>query len=124
MKKAHRLTKDRDFRRVRGEGKSWGQTSMMLFARANGLEVSRYGFVVSKHIGKATVRNRVKRLMREAVRQFHPQIPPGWDLVLLARKPIAGRTYWEIVATVEELLNRSRLVSTLPKTSRRQTEGE
>lgn len=124
MKKAHRLTKDRDFQKVRGEGRSWGHPLIVLFARPNGLEVSRYGFVVSKHIGKATVRNRGKRLIREAVRKCHSRIPPGWDLVFLARKPIADRTYWEVSAAVEELLSRAKLLQTFPATSRRQTEVE
>jgi ribonuclease P protein component len=117
MKKAQRLIKDREFQQVRSEGRSSSHPLILLFARPNDLNLTRFGFVVSKRIGKATVRNRVKRLMRESIRTRALGIPSGWDIVLVARKPSAGRSYWEIAAAVEELFRRSHLVEDIGPTA-------
>jgi ribonuclease P protein component len=117
MKKVQRLIKDSEFQQVRSEGKSSSHPFMLLFARPNGLTLTRFGFVVSKRVGKATVRNRVKRLMRESIRTRVLGISSGWDIVLVARKPSVGRSYWEIAAAVEELFRRSHLVDDLGPTA-------
>jgi ribonuclease P protein component len=68
----------------------------------------RVGFTVSKRVGKAVARNRVKRRMREAVRRRLPQLRPGQDLVFVARAPAAEATYDQIVESVDYLLRKSR----------------
>lgn len=70
----------------------------------------RAGFSVSKRVGKATIRNRVKRRLREALRANLVQVKPGYDLILTARPPSASATYGEIRQAVEDLLRRSRLL--------------
>lgn len=67
--------------------------------------VTRSGFAVSKRIGKAVVRNRVKRRMREAVRLHQDLIAPGWDLVWIARRPVALAAYADIEQAVARLLS-------------------
>jgi len=94
---------------VRGEGRSWAHPLVVLCASPNGLDRSRFGFSVGKRIGKAVVRNRVKRLLREVVRQRLDRIQRGWDIVLIARPPIAQADYWQIDRAVEMLLHRARL---------------
>lgn len=81
----------------------------MLCALPNDLAWSRFGFSVSKQVGKAVVRNRVRRRMREAVRLQLPAIAPGWDVVLIARRPIAGASYGQIARACQRLLARAGL---------------
>ena len=76
MERALRLTYDADFRRVRTHGKSWAHPFAILCALPNNLPHNRYGFSVSKRIGGAVVRNRVKRLLREAVRTTPQDVGP------------------------------------------------
>lgn len=52
--------------------------------------LTRIGYITSKRLGGAVVRNRARRLMREAVRTLSQaaEVPPGWDLVLIAQATI------------------------------------
>lgn len=69
----------------------------------------RFGFVAGKAVGGAVQRNRAKRLLREAARACEPQVAPGWDLLLIARAPLAGSRLVEVLAAVRQLLRRARL---------------
>ncbi|HWP28147.1 MAG TPA: ribonuclease P protein component, partial [Chloroflexota bacterium] len=67
MKRAQRLRKAADFERVRAQRRSWAHPLLVLYAAENGLRMSRIGVIVGRQVGKAVVRNRVKRRIREAV---------------------------------------------------------
>lgn len=109
MERKYRLRLNADFKRVRRRGKSWANQLMVLCALPNELEHSRFGFAASKRIGKAVVRNRVRRRMREAVRLRRGLIADGWDVVFIARSGIGRASYAEIVQGVEDLLRRAEL---------------
>ena len=109
MERKYRLRLNADFQRVRQKGKSWANHLIVLCALPNDLEHSRFGFAVSKRIGKAVVRNRVRRRMREAVRLRRPLIADGWDLVFIARSAVRRASYAEIAHGVEGLLLRADL---------------
>ncbi len=109
LPKKHRLVKSVDFRRVNKEGESWAERAIVLRKVPNGLPYSRFGFSVSHHIGKAVTRNRAKRLMREVVRLHCDLISPGWDVVFIARKGIAGLDYWAVERAITQLLRSAGL---------------
>jgi len=110
MERRYRLRENEEFQKVRQEGHSWAQPLAVLCVLPNGLSHSRFGFSVSRRIGKATVRNRVKRVMREAVRRRMSEIPPGHDLVFIARAPIARAPFQEVEAEVGRLLSQAGLI--------------
>jgi len=99
------LTRKTQFELVYNEGKTWAGKEIVVKALPNGLDLSRYGFTVSRRVGKAVVRNRVKRLLREIVRQTPLQ--PGWDIIFIARATAAGADYTNLGKSVRKLLFRA-----------------
>lgn len=108
MKRCHRLVRASDFARVRQRGRSWAHPLLVLTVGRNESGATRFGFVVGRRIGRAVVRNRVKRRLREAVRRHLDEVPAGWDLVLVARPPIAEAQFHEIEGAVAQMLRRAR----------------
>lgn len=78
-----RLRKGADFRRVFQRGKVLSDRVLRVHACCNGLAYNRLGLAVSRRVGSAVRRNRFKRLMREAFRLSKPELPTGYDLVLI-----------------------------------------
>lgn len=109
LPRRNRLTRAADFRRIHAEGRSWANRMLVLYALANGLPYSRIGFSVSKRVGGAVTRNHTKRLLREAVRLQLDRIPAGWDLVLIARRGIAGARLETLADAIGRLLSVARL---------------
>lgn len=113
MERRLRLRQESDFRRLRAEGRSWGSPLLVLLVVPNGLSHNRYGVIVGKRVGKAVTRNRVKRRLREIVRQLDHarRIPPGHDLAFIVRPALATATFGEVRETVLTLLARARLLA-------------
>ena len=62
-----------------------GNALLVLYARRNRVGMNRVGVTVSKKLGKAVVRNRVRRRLREVYRLNESRFLPGWDIVVVAR---------------------------------------
>ena len=107
MRREERLTRNGDFARVYDQGKSWANKLLVMRAFPTGREQSRVGFSVSKRVGNAVVRNRVKRVLREAVRLSDWKT--GWDVVFIAHTGTAMCDSDEIGQAVEELAQRSNM---------------
>lgn len=113
MERRYRLRLNTDFQRVRQKGKSWANRLVVLCALPNDLGHNRFGFAVSRRIGKAVARNLVRRRMREAVRLRRASIAGSWDIIFIARSAIVHATYAEISYAVEDLLRRAGLHESL-----------
>jgi len=87
-----------------------GDKVVMMKALANNLDLSRYGFSVNKPLGKAVVRNRIKRLLKEITRSI--PIKPGWDIVFIARSGAVEIDYYQLKQSIEKLLARADLLMT------------
>jgi ribonuclease P protein component len=110
MLREFRLRHAADFRRLRHEGRSYPHRLMVMSVAPNTLSRNRYGFIVSKHLGKAVQRNRVRRRMREVVRLLHPQLQPGYDVVMIARLPLVEQPFDVVQRTVSELFRQAGIL--------------
>jgi ribonuclease P protein component len=115
MRRAHRLRRPADFQRVRAVRRSWGHPLLVLYVAPNDGQATRLGISVGKRVGKAVVRNQVKRRVREAVRHRYADLPPGHDLVFIARAPAATAAWPDLREAADDLLRRAMLLPPLAR---------
>lgn len=72
---------------------------LVLYARKNRTQSNRVGITVSKKLGKAHVRNRVRRRLREIYRLHEAKFQPGWDIVVVARSKAVDAPFDKLTAS-------------------------
>jgi len=107
-----RLRRATDFGYVRQAGRSYHSKLLRITLASNDLHRNRYGIIVSKRLGNAIVRNRVRRRLREMLRLLDPYLQPGFDVVVVARQEIVEQPFAEIQRTVKRLLLQAGLFET------------
>ena len=111
MNRKYRLTKTENIKRVRHLGTPFAHPLVVLTKHPNECAVNRFGVIAGKSIGNAVKRNRCRRQIREILRYTLPIIEPGWDIIILARKPCAAANFNDIHKAIEQLLKRAGLIT-------------
>jgi ribonuclease P protein component len=109
MRRKQRLTKQSDFATVYRKGRAFAHPLLALRLFPNQLPHSRYGFAVGKTVGKAVVRNQVKRRLREGLRTL--PVESGWDIVIIARPRAADADFHALRRAAARLLSRARVLT-------------
>jgi ribonuclease P protein component len=99
-----RLKKSSQFTLVYKKGKSEVTRFMVMYYLKNGFEYNRIGYSVSKKVGNSVVRNRSKRLMKEAVRLNSENLKSGYDIVFISRVKMNSATYKDAEKSVKKLM--------------------
>ena len=97
---------------MRQLGQTWQSGQLSLGRLPNQLGHNRYGFIVSKRIGKAAARNRIKRRLRALVHSRIGRHRPGYDIVIIARSAAATASYQTLSQALVQLEQRADLVVT------------
>ena len=109
MLKQYMLKKNKEFAYVHRKGASCAGRYLVLVYVKNRMGL-RLGFSVSKKLGNAVRRNRIKRLLRECARASLNNMKPGYSYLFIARLGARGASYSELLKDMEIVLKRARLL--------------
>ncbi|GAA5416558.1 ribonuclease P protein component [Paraliobacillus ryukyuensis] len=117
MKKMYRIKKNEEFQHVFKKGKSFANRQLVIyFVRNNQYNHFRIGLSVSKKIGNAVVRNRIKRYLRQTFLELKEEIDPAFDMVIIARIPTKDMEYHGIKKSLMHVLSKTELLKRYQKT--------
>ncbi len=94
--KRWRIRRRKDYLAVQSRGSRVHSTYFLLLLLPNGRSHTRLGITVSRKVGKAVVRNRVRRYVREVFRQNKEWFVAGWDVVVIAKRRAAEAAFSDV----------------------------
>src|SRR5262245_61233417 len=110
LPRSRRIKQGRDFARAKTEGRRLTQGCLILnWVMLPGQSQSRVGVITGRRVGEAVVRNRARRLLREAFRLSQRNLIQPVDLVLVARPSIVGKSFAAVALDYVAALRRARL---------------
>ncbi|MEC0093775.1 ribonuclease P protein component [Paenibacillus macquariensis] len=113
MQKSLRLRNRADFSRVYRHGRSFANHQFVVYwFRKKEVEQFRVGISVSKKVGNAVVRNRMRRLVKEIVRHHDAELIEHVDLVFIVRKGALTMPYKDMERSVLHVLRKASLLKT------------
>lgn len=98
-----KLSKTSEFKKVFSEGRRIEGKNLIIFILKNDYDFNRLGTIVKKETGKAAVRNKIKRRLKEAGRRLNKKLLPGYDIIVLPKNNIRESSYFEICYDLERL---------------------
>lgn len=112
LPKKSRLKKRKDFEEVFKKGKSWKEAFLLLKILPNKLKISRFGFIIGKKYSKkAVLRNKIKRRLREVVREELPKIKEGLDgvIIVLSEANKEKESFEELKKIINKLFKKAKI---------------
>ena len=109
MKFSSALKLNHIFRRLYGTN-GYANSYLVLYARKNRTGTNRIGITVSKKLGHAVVRNRVRRRLREIYRLHEEQFQPGWDIVVVARSRSVDAPFQKLTGAYLKLAQKAGIL--------------
>ena len=110
MRRDTRLTTDKEYGEVYSRGRSVANRELALYFLKKDSDMTRAGISISRRIGSAVVRNRIKRLIRESFRKNEARIKAGYDLVFIARQAARGKSFHGVEKAFIDVLSKAELL--------------
>lgn len=106
------LKANSDFRRLYSHGKSYVAPDLVVYIVKTNRPINRIGITVSKKVGNAVLRNRARRVIREAYRLLAPEISVfGWDMVFVARQKTAKVSSLKVMDAMRDLFKKAGVIN-------------
>lgn len=110
LKKVNRLKKRYQFNYVYKNGTHISSSALVLYFTTSKTKSIKVGFGVTKKIGKAVVRNRVRRQLREVVQKHLPNLKQNYNIILVARDTIANFAFADLERQFVELIKKAEIL--------------
>ena len=108
MKKEYRVKKSQDFDNIIRKKQSFANRQFVIYYQKNNLDHMRLGISVSKKLGKAHERNRLKRYVRESFKT-RKDFLKNYDIIIIVRPAAKGLSFLEFGSSIDHVLKRSKL---------------
>jgi len=105
-----KLSKTSEFKKVFSEGRRIEGKNLIIFILKNDYNFNRPGIIIKKETGKAVIRNKIKRWLKEAFQLVNKKLSPGYDIIMLAKNNIGESDYFEICHDLENLFYKGKLL--------------
>ena len=106
MKKENRLKKRKEFNFIFSHGESISSKNIVLVFLKSKLKKYKVGFSVSKKVGKAVVRNKVRRRIKEIVRQSCESLKNGFNYIFIAKPCASEASFEQLKLDIAFLMNK------------------
>jgi ribonuclease P protein component len=112
MKRSFRIKKNAEFQEVFKKGKSVANRQFVVYSlKRSGQTNYRIGLSVSKKVGNAVTRNRIKRYLRQSFLELSDQLHKDIELIVIARKPAATMSFAEVKGSMTHVLRLAKVLA-------------
>lgn len=111
LAKERRLAKQKDFEKVFKQGRAYYTKILGVKILFNGQKYNRFGIIISSKVSKKAVeRNKLKRQIREVLREFNKSLRPGFDMAIIVLPALLNQDYNSIKIELEKIFFKLRLL--------------
>jgi len=110
MNKRQRIKRNAEFQEIFKKGKSFANRQFVVYCLEKEEDYYRVGLSVSKKVGNAVVRNRIKRYIRQTFLEIHDQVYSKIDYIIIARNPAAKLDFHETKKSLEHVLKIAKAI--------------
>ncbi|WP_422485780.1 ribonuclease P protein component [Gudongella sp. DL1XJH-153] len=103
MDKKNRLRKNMEFRKVYKARKNFWNRNLILYIRKNGTEETRIGVTITKKVGNAVVRNKLKRRIKELNSAYIANLKSGYDIVVIPKKNAVDLSFKDLNSALKHI---------------------
>lgn len=102
--------KNKTFRYIYKNGKSFGNRSLVIYYMKNGYDYGRLGITTSKKLGNSVKRNHIKRLIKESYIKNFYRLKKGYDIIIIAKIPCQNHCFNEVDSAFKHIIKKVGLV--------------